>query len=122
MAILDTIVTVAVSLLLGGVVLFVGLRLVADETIRPEGAFLTAATGAVAWGIVGFYAGRVPIVGPLSALVVWIAVVVFRYPGGWPTAAVLGFVAWLAAVAALYALGTLDVLSLSALGVPEVRP
>ncbi|WP_049902410.1 hypothetical protein [Halococcus agarilyticus] len=120
MAILDTIVTIAVSLLLGGSVLFVGLRLVADDTLPPESAFLTAATGAVAWGAVALYAGRVPIVAPLSALVVWIVVLALRYPGGWATAAVLGFVAWLASVGALYALGTMDVVSLSALGVPEV--
>jgi 3-methyladenine DNA glycosylase/8-oxoguanine DNA glycosylase len=33
---------------------------------------------------------------------------------------VLGFVPWFAAVVALYALGTLDVVSLSPLGIPEI--
>ena len=119
MTALDTIVITAVSLLVGGIGIFAGVRLV-DDAIRPETAFLVAAAGAVAWGAVSFSVGRVPIVGPLSALVAWIVAVALQHPGGWATAAVLGFVPWFAAVVALYALGTLDVVSLSALGIPEI--
>ena len=120
MTALDTIVITAVSLLVGGIGIFAGVRLVVDDAIRPKTAFLTAAAGAVAWGAVSFSVGRVPIVGPLSALVAWIVAVALQHPGGWATAAVLGFVPWFAAIVALYALGTLDVVSLSALGIPEI--
>ncbi|EMA42507.1 hypothetical protein [Halococcus saccharolyticus] len=120
MAILDTLVILAVSLLVGALAIFAGVRFVVDDTVRPVDALFTAATGAVAWTVISFYAGRVPIVGPVTALVVWIVVIVLQYSSGWPTAAVLGFVAWLVSVVALYVLGTLDIVSLSVLGVPEV--
>ncbi|EMA55563.1 hypothetical protein [Halococcus salifodinae] len=120
MAILDTFVILAVSLLVGGLVIFTGVRFVVDDTVRPESALLTAAVGAVVWAAISFYAGRVPVVGPVTALVIWIVVIVLQYSSSWPTAAVLGFVAWFVSVVALYALGTLDIVSLSVLGVPEV--
>lgn len=120
MAILDTIIITVLSLLMGGIGIFAGVRLLTDDTIGVESAFFTSLPGALVWGTVSFFVGLVPVVAPLSALVVWIVVLDARYPRGWGTAAAIGFVAWFAAVVALYALGTVGVVSLSALGVPDV--
>ena len=122
MAILDAVVVVVTSLLVGGGGIFAGVRLLADETVRFESALLTALTGAATWGIIAALVGLVPFVAPLSALVVWVTVITLRHAEGWATAAVIGFVAWTASVMVLYALGTTDVVSLSALGVPDVTP
>lgn len=122
MAIVDTAVILLTSLLVGSAGVFVGVRLIVDDTVSVESAVLTALTGAATWGAISSVTGLVPVVGPLSALVVWITVIELRYPRGWGTAASLGFVAWLAVVAVLYALGTQGLVSLSEVGVPEVGP
>lgn len=120
MAILDTIIITALSLLLSGIGIFTGVRLLVDDTVEVESALFAALPGALVWGAVSFFVGLVPIVAPLSALVVWVLVIHVRYSRGWGTAAAIGFVAWLVSVVVLYALGTTGVISLSALGVPDV--
>ena len=120
MAILDAVVTVVTSLLVGGVGTFAGVRLIADGAVSVESALLTALVGALTWGVVVALVGLVPFVGPLLALAVWIAVVALRHAEDWPTAAVVGFAAWTLAVAALYALSAVGVVSLAALGVPDL--
>ncbi len=62
----------------------------------------------------------IPLVGPVVALVVWIGVLRWRYPGGWGTAAALGVFAWVAALLVMFVVNaTLDV-GIGAFGVPGV--
>jgi hypothetical protein len=52
------------------------------------------------------------------ALVAWIGVINWRYPGGWKDAIVIGLVAWLAALVLLVVLNGIFGLGISAFGVP----
>jgi hypothetical protein len=108
----------AISLLIGGTAVHVAAGNVAyrDEFggMNFEHAVVTALLGAVAWAALD----GIPLIGPLLALVGWIAVIRWRYPGGWIKASVVGAAAWATAVVVLAALELLGVGSLSALGVP----
>jgi hypothetical protein len=115
---LEGLVLFAVSLLVGGVAIYVA----ADRVVYRDGvgglsfehAVVTALLGAVAWALLAW----VPLVGTLLALLGWVAVIHWRYPGDWKAAAVTGAAAWATAVVVLAALDLLGVGSLSALGVP----
>lgn len=120
MAILDSLVIFLVSLLLGTVGIYAGVRLVADRDVGYGNAAFTALLGAVAWGFVSFFVGFIPVLGALLALVVWIGVINLRYPGGWITAAGIGFVAWLVVFVVVYLLATLGLITPDALGVPGI--
>jgi len=56
----------------------------------------------------------------MLALVVWIGVLKWRYPGGWGTAAVVGFVAWVAALLVLFVVNAALDIGIGAFGVPGV--
>lgn len=115
---LDGLVVFAVSLLIGGGAIYASARYAvyrgAPGTLTFEHAILTALLGAVVWALLEW----VPLLGPLLALVGWVAVIKWRYPGGWARAAVTGAAAWAAAVVALAVLELLGIGSVSALGVP----
>ena len=101
----ETFATFVVGLLVGGLALAVGQRLVVGNA-DLQAATVTAAIGAVAWAIVD----GVPLLGPLLALGVWLAILHWRFDAGWFGTAVIGGVAWITALVAV-ALG-------SALGLP----
>lgn len=115
---LDGVIVFAVSLLIGAASIHVASSHAVHRD-RPghlsfEHALLTALLGAVVWSLLEW----VPLVGALLALVGWIAVIKWRYPGGWVEAAVTGAAAWAAAVVVLAALELVGVGAVSALGVP----
>lgn len=112
-SIADRVVVFAISLLLGGLAIHVAARYVLDTTDYGN-AVLTALIGAIVWGLLSW----VPIVGTLLALVAWIAVINWRYPGGWVDAAIVGVAAWAVAVVVLAALALAGVGSFGAIGVP----
>jgi hypothetical protein len=74
-----------VSVLLGGVAIHVG-ALVASDAQGYAHAVLTALVGAVVWALLE----PVPLIGGLLALVAWVGVVRWRYPGGWLRAGATG--------------------------------
>lgn len=114
----EGLVVFAVSLLVGGAAIHLGATYVTyrDEPggLTLEHAVLTALLGAVVWALLSW----VPLVGSLLALAGWIAVIRFRYPGGWGDAAITGAAAWVAAVVTLALLELLGIDGVSALGVP----
>ena len=118
MAATDAILVGVVSLLVGALAIYVGARLVIDRSAGLGRAVAVALVGALAWALVSFFLGWLPIVGPLLALVVWVGVINIAYPGGWGTAAAIGVVAWLVAAGVLYALASAGVVTYGALGVP----
>ncbi len=120
MAILDSLVIFLVSLILGTIGIYAGVRLVADRDVSYVNAAITALLGALAWGIVSFFVGFIPIIGALLALVIWVGVINWRYPGGWITAAGIGFVAWLVVIVVTYLLATLGLITPDALGIPGI--
>jgi hypothetical protein len=119
MGLVDSVVGFVVSLLVGGFGIYVGARFVVGE--RDYGhAVVTALVGAVVWAVVGLFLGWVPLVGVLLTLLAYVAVVNWRYPGGWVEAAGIALVAWAASLVTLAVLSLLGVGSLSAFGVPGV--
>jgi hypothetical protein len=102
-----------VALLVGGFAIYVSARFVAgvDDYGR---AVVTAVLGAVGWALVSW----IPLIGPVVALIVWIGVLKWRYPGGWLTATTMGFIAWVAALLILVAVNTVFGVGIDALGVP----
>ncbi|HKJ59862.1 MAG TPA: hypothetical protein VKA37_11575 [Halobacteriales archaeon] len=117
MALVDTVVVFVVSLLIGGVGIYVGARLVAD--VDDYGyAIVTALIGAIVWAVVGFFFGWIPFLGALLTLVAYLAVINYRYPGGWMNAIVISLVAWIASLVVLYVLAFFGLVAFDALGVP----
>lgn len=118
MAIVDTVIIFLISLIVGAVGIYAGTHLVADQDVGFADAAVTALLGAIIWGVVSFFVGWIPLLGAILTLLAWIGVINLRYPGGWGTAAGIGFVAWIVASALLYALSIIGLVSASALGVP----
>lgn len=110
---LGSLVAFVVALLVGGLAIYVSARIVADVDDYGH-AVVTALVGAVAWALTAW----VPLVGPLIALVVWVGVINWRYPGGWVTAAVIGLGAWLSALVILLVVNVGLGLGIGAFGVP----
>ncbi|MFB6119551.1 MAG: hypothetical protein ABEJ68_00360 [Halobacteriaceae archaeon] len=108
-----------VSLLVGGLGIYVGGAVVTD-TRDYEHAVWTAAIGALVWGVASFLFGWLPAVGPALTLLAWVWVVNRRYPGGWVNAAAIALLAWAASVGIIHLLARLGVEGLSATGVPGV--
>jgi hypothetical protein len=119
MGLVASFVSFAVSLLVGGFAIYVGGRLVTD-TDSYEHALWTAAIGAVVWALVSGLLDDLPELGPVLTLVAWVAVVRWRYPGGWVRAAAIGALAWGAAVGTVWVLAQAGVTGLGATGVPGV--
>lgn len=116
---IDSLIVFIVSLLIGAVGIYVGARVIVD-TEDYTYAIVTALLGAIIWGVVGFFLGWIPLLGPLLALVGYLAVVNARYPGGWVQAAAITIVAWASVLIVLYALAVLGVTGFDAVGVPGV--
>jgi len=108
-----------VSLLVGGLGIFVG-GLVVTGTSDYEHAVWTALIGALVWGIASFLFGWLPAIGPLLTLLAYVWVVKRRYPGGWINAAAIALLAWAASVGIIRLLAEYGVEGLGATGVPGV--
>lgn len=119
MALVDSLLVFVVSLLVGATGIYAGAR-VATGTDAFGRAVVTALVGALVWSVVGFLFGWIPLLGPVVALLAYVGVVNWQYPGGWLTAAVIAAVAMLASFIVLFALGTVGLVGFDAFGVPGV--
>lgn len=117
MAILDTVVVFIVSLLIGALGIYVGAKVVTDVDDYRY-AIITALIGAIVWAVVAFLLGWIPLLGPLAALIAYVAVINYRYPGGWLKAIGISLIAWIAALVVLYVLAVLGITAFDAVGVP----
>jgi hypothetical protein len=114
-AFVGSIVAFVVALLVGGLAIYVSASVIAD--VQDYGhAVVTAVLGAVGWALFSW----IPLVGSLLALVVWVGVINWRYPGGWTRAAIIGVVAWLSALVILAVVNAAFSLGIGAFGVPGV--
>ena len=102
-----------VALLIGGLAIYASARFVVDVD-DYERALKTALLGAIGWVLVAW----IPLVGGLIALVVWVGVINWRYPGGWVKAGGIGVVAWLSALVILWVVNSVFNLGATAFGVP----
>ncbi|WP_049985912.1 hypothetical protein [Halobellus rufus] len=117
MALIDSAIVFVVSLLVGGLGIYVGARIVTGESDYTY-AIVTALLGAIIWAVVGLLFGWIPLLGPLLVLVAYVAVLNYRYPGGWLKAVLIALVAWLATVVVLYVLAVLGFGGFEAVGIP----
>jgi len=117
MALIDSILVFIVGLLVGALGIYIGGRMVVNYDDYTY-ALVTAAAGAVVWAVFGFLLGWIPFLGPLLALVAYVGIINYRYPGGWVDAILISLIAWLAAVIVLSVLALLGITSFEAIGVP----
>ncbi|MDR5674660.1 putative membrane protein [Halalkaliarchaeum sp. AArc-CO] len=113
--VLGTLVSFVVALLIGGLAIYISGRVVTGVDDYSH-AVITALIGAIAWAI----GSLIPLIGSLVALIAWIWVIKWRYPGGWKDAAIMGLVAWVAALLIIALLNSVLGLGISAFGVPGV--
>lgn len=100
MSLIGSLVAFVVSLLVGGLAIFIAASVVTD--VRDYGhAVFTALVGAFVWGLSELLLSWVPIVGEFIPLVAWIWVIRWRYGASWVHAAIIGFIAWGAAILVL---------------------
>ncbi len=114
MALADQIAVFLVGLVIGGIGIYIGARAVTGADGYRH-AIVTALIGALVWAIFGI----IPIIGPVLALLAWIAVINARYEGGWVDAVLIGLTAWLSTLVILYILTILDITAFQAVGIPE---
>jgi hypothetical protein len=119
MAVIDGLLVGVVSLLVGALAIHIGAKVVIGGDRSFGNAVIAAAAGALVYALFGFVGG-IPTVGPVLLLLLWIGVVNWRYPGGWVSAAGIGFAAWLAAIVLLWILSRVDLLDVGALGIPGI--
>lgn len=113
---IDTVIVFVIALLVGALALYVGARVITG-TDDFTYALVTALIASLVLSVVSFLVGWIPLLGPLLALVVYLGVINWRYPGGWLKAAGVAVVAWLTTVVVLYVLSLLNVVSPRAIGI-----
>jgi hypothetical protein len=111
----SAVITFVIALLVGGLAIYVSALFVVGVNDYSH-AVVTAMIGAVAWAVTAW----IPLIGPILALVVWVWVINWRYPGGWVKAGLIGIGAWIAALAILMAVNTVFRFGIGAFGVPGV--
>jgi hypothetical protein len=117
MALVDSLVVFVVSLLVGALGIYIGARVITDYEDYTY-AIVTALIGAIIWAVVGFLFGWIPLLGPLLALIAYVAVINYRYPGGWGNAVLISLIAWVASLIVLYVLALVGIGGFEAVGVP----
>jgi hypothetical protein len=115
---LGPIVVFLISVVVGVVGIYVGAQLVIDRDVGWTRAALAAVVGAFAWAVTIAFVGWIPLLGPLLALIVWIGIINWSYPGGWGSAIAIGIIAWLVASALVYFVSGFIGLGLGAFGIP----
>ena len=113
--IIGSLIAFVVALLVGGLAIFISARIIVDVDDYSH-AVVTAIVGAIAWALTSW----IPLIGPILALIAWVWVIKWRYPGGWATAGAIGIVAWLSALAILFVLNSALGLGVGAFGVPGI--
>ena len=114
---IESIIVFVVSLLIGALGIYLGAQFIVDVEDYTY-AIITALIGAVVWAVVGFFFGWIPLLGPLLVLLSYLAVINWRYPGGWIQAAAITLVAWISVLIVLYVLALIGVTGFEAAGVP----
>lgn len=119
MAILDTIIVFLISLLIGGLGIYIGALAITDTRDYTYAVF-TALLGAIIWAIMGVFFGWIPFLGPLIVFLAYLAVINARYPGGWIDAVGITLIAWISILIVLYILAIIGMTEFEAAGVPGV--
>ena len=116
--VLDSVIVFVASLLIGALGIYLGAMFITDYEDYTY-AIVTALIGALVYAVVAFL---VPFgwLGLLLALVAYLAVINWRYPGGWGSAVAITLIAWLAVVIVVWILGAVGIVAPEATGIPFV--
>ncbi len=117
MALVDSVIVFVVSLLVGALGIYLAARIITDYDDYTY-AIVTALLGAIIWAVAGLLFGWIPLLGPILVLIAYVAVINYRYPGGWGNAIMISLIAWLASFAVLYVLAFFGIGAFEAIGVP----
>jgi hypothetical protein len=121
MGLISGLITFVVGVLVGGLGIYVGAQLIAEEGTYTQ-AVSVAIVGAVVWALAESLLGWIPLLGPLAgallAFVVYLLVLNLAYSGGWTEAAGIAVVAWLTVVVVRIVLGPLGLGVAPGVGVP----
>lgn len=115
--VVSSLIVFIVSLLIGALAIYIGARIVVGVDNYTY-AIGTALIAAIVWVIVSFFFGWIPLIGPLLVLIAYLAVIKWRYPGGWISAIAIALIAWIAGIVILMILGALGIVPFDAIGVP----
>jgi hypothetical protein len=109
-SLIGSVVTFVVGLLVGGVGIYAGARLVVGKGDFWT-AVWTAVFGALGWVVVALLFGWIPFLGGLIetvlGLAVYLVIVSVQYDVDWTEAAAISVVAWVAVLVATFFLGSL---------------
>lgn len=117
-SLLDSLIVFLISLLIGALGIYIGARVVVGYEDYTY-AIVTALVGAIVYAVVAFL---VPFgwLGLVLALIAYLAIINWRYPGGWVEAIAITLIAWLAVVIVAWLLGVLGIVPPEATGIPFV--
>lgn len=118
MAIVDSIIAFVISLLIGALGIYLGARILTDVEDYTY-AIMTALIASLVWFVVAFFVGWIPLLGALLALLAYIGVINYRYPGGWLSAIGIALIAWVTTIVVLWILAVLGITTFEAIGVPS---
>ena len=110
--------TFVVSLLTGGLGVYLGARLVVGSKDRVNAA-VTGLIGAVVLVGGGALFGWVPLLGQVLLFATYVVLIGRRYPGDWIDAAMIAAVAWITVLFTLGLLAVAGVVTLEVVGVPD---
>jgi len=119
MVLVNGLVTFVVSLLVGGLGIYIG-ALLLTGTDSYGRAVWTALFASLAWGLISFLLGGIPGLGPVLVLLAYVAVIKWRYRGGWLTAGGVALVAWVASLAVMAILSSAGISGFDIVGIPGV--
>jgi hypothetical protein len=102
----NSLVVFVVSLLIGGLGIYAGARLLAGSVDYGH-AVVTAALGSLVWAITGFLLGDIPVIGPIIVVLAYLAVIKWRYGTGWITAGGITLIAYVTVLVVLALLSEL---------------
>lgn len=106
------------SLIVVSIATYASTAVLTDSSSYVHSLVTAMLTSAVWFGVTYFTGGTFVIAGPLLAIVAYVAIVNWRYPGGWARAGAITVLTWIATFAILYALAAIGLSSFQALGVP----
>ena len=111
--------TFAVSLLTGGLGIYLGARYVVDSSDYVNAA-ITGLIGAVVLVVGGALFGWVPLLGQVLLFVAYAALVGRRYPADWGEAVSIAAIAWATVAVVLTVLAAAGVATVEVFGVPAL--
>ncbi|MFC4437103.1 MULTISPECIES: hypothetical protein [Natrialbaceae] len=109
--------TFVISLVTGGLGVYLGARLVLGSDDRIN-ALVTGLLGAVVLVGGGLLFGWVPVLGQLLLFLAYVAMIRHRYSADWIDAAKVSGIAWLTVVVVLALLAVAGVVTLEVVGIP----